>query len=201
MLRPSVCIGGAMRKLVIVGASIAIVLVVGWIAYQALLRKTSHPAKFGPGVALSCPSPPTSECPGPNDVDANGCPNFNAAKGECSVRVDYYKEYAGCTDDHQGMAFYVNPKPGQASKYNVVTSDAAHPIAVEFTQIDCTTHAPKGVVGAGQPFLPSGDDFSVFLFSHTSGAANPQAYDQCFKVIVQPRDADCIDPHIIIKGD
>jgi hypothetical protein len=200
MLRPSVCIGGAMRKLVVVGSSIAIVLIVGWIAYQAFLKKKSHPAKFGSGAALVCPSLP-NQCPDPKDLDQNGCPNFDAAKGECSVSVDYYKEYGGCTDDHQGMAFYVNPKAGQASKFHIVTLDAKHPIAVEFTQIDCTTHDPKGVVGAGQPFLPSRDDFSAFLFSHTSGAANPQAYDQCFKVIVQPRDADCIDPHIIIKGD
>jgi hypothetical protein len=188
-----------MRKLVIVGASIAVVLVVGLIAYQAFLKKKSRPEKFGPGAALVCPSLP-NQCPNPKDLDQNGCPNFVAARGECSLGVDYYKEYGGCADDHNGMAFYVNPKPGQASKYHIVTLDAAHPIAVEFTQIDCTTHHPKGIVGDGHPFLP-GDDFSVFLLSHTSGAANPQAYDQCFKVIVQPRDADCIDPHIIIKGD
>jgi hypothetical protein len=190
-----------MRKLVIVGSSIAVVLVVGWIAYNAFLKKATSPAKFGAGIALSCPAPPTSECPGPKDVDANGCPNFDAAKGECSVSMKYYNEYGGCKDDHKGMAFYVNPEPGQASKYHIFTFDDKHPIAVEFTQIDCSTHAATGPIGGGHPFLPSGDDFSVFLFSHTSGAADPQAHDQCFKVIVQPRDADCIDPHIIIKGD
>jgi hypothetical protein len=191
-----------MRKLVIVGSSIAVVLVLGWIAYDVFLKKPAKPAKFGPGIALSCPAPATTDCPGPNDVDANGCPNFVADdKGECSVSMKYYNEYGGCKDDHMGMAFYVNPKPGQASKYNIFTSDAKHPIAVEFTQIDCNTHMATGPIGGGHPFLPSGDDFSVYLFSHTSGAANPQARDQCFKVSVQPRDADCIDPHIIIKGN
>ena len=188
-----------MRKLVIVGVSIAVVLGGAYLAYHFLTLGPA-PTSFGKGVALSCPALP-NECPGIHDVDVNGCPNFNATTHECFVTLDYYKEYGGCLDDHKGMAFYVNPNATQPSKYHIASFAVLHPVAVEFTQIDCNTHAPIGPIGAGQPFLSSGDDFSAYQWRHVSGTANPQAYDQCFKVIVQPKDADCIDPHIIIKGD
>jgi hypothetical protein len=190
-----------MKKLTVVGTAVVIVLIIGWIVYRA-----KRPQGFAPPVPTSCPAPkPPIKCPGPGDVDANGCPKggYDANKGECAVTFAYYKEYAGCTDEHNPTAFYTKASPGNPSKYHLI-SGTAFDIQAAFTEIDCKTHnaVAGAAVNAGKPFLRNfNDDFSEFKQEHISADADPAMIGKCFKVTVNLREGpDCIDPHIIVKG-
>jgi hypothetical protein len=194
-----------MRKLVIGGVLIVIlVAIVGMIVRQTKLRKL---ASFRPGVDLSCPAI-TPKCPGAGDVDINGCPTggYDSTTKTCVVKFGYYEEYAGCQNEHTAMTFYAHPDPNpaliQASKYDVIAPSVLNPIVVEFTQIDCSTHVTIPPIGGGMPFKDNPNDkFSVFANQHVSGDADASMDKKCFKATVEPFWTDCIDPHIIIKGD
>jgi hypothetical protein len=190
-----------MKRLTIIGSAILVVLIVGWIVY----RSSSPPKKFlfvGP-VPTSCPAPKAPKCPKPGDVDANnGCPTggYNANRGECAVTFSYYKDYAGCKDD-KPMEFYTKASLNKPSKYRLI-SGTAFDIQAAFTEIDCTSHEAVAAVNIGKPFLPTGDVFSDFKSEHISGDADPAAIGKCFKVTVNLSGGpDCIDPHIIVRGN
>ena len=187
-----------MKRLTIIGSAIVVVLIIGWFIYQS-----SRPKRLaGPPVPTSCPAPTTAKCPAPGDVDANGCPTggYNSSTGECVVTFGFYKQYAGCKDDHHPMAIYTKASPGNPSKYHLV-SDIVFNIQAAFTQIDCTSHAVVGTVNVGKPFLNNpNDDFSEFKPEHISDDADPAAIGKCFKVTINPTTGDCVDPHIIVKG-
>jgi hypothetical protein len=188
-----------MNKLARVGFSVAAVLVVGVVVTYSLHKKKV--IRFS--VPTSCPAVAVAKCPTKNDVDANGCPNggYNAGTGECVVPFKYYTEYGGCADPHDGMIFY-SQAGGTPNKYHVVAGFFLDPIQVAFTEIDCNTHAPVGPINAGQPFAANpSDDFSIFQPDHVSGVADPNMNNKCFKVTVNPFWDDCIDPHVIIKGN
>jgi hypothetical protein len=195
-----------MRKLVIVGVSIVILLAIGAVIVRQ--KKTRKLAAFKPGMELACPSLP-SKCPGAGDVDTNGCPSgaYDSGTKTCTIKFGYYEEYAGCQHEHTPMVFYAHPDPNpvlsQASKYRIIAPSVLNPIVVEFTQIDCNPpHATIPPIGGGKPFLDNqSDDFSVFATEHVSGDADAGMDKKCFKATVEPLFTDCIDPHIIIKGD
>ena len=192
---------GTMKRLTIIGSAILVVLIVGWIVYQS----SSRPKKFlfvGP-VPTSCPAPKAPKCPKPGDLDANGCPDkgYDPNKGECVVTLGYYRDYNGCPDEHHPMVFYTKPSPGNPSKYHLISASVLD-IQAAFTEIDCKSHAVVGPVNAGKPFLRNfNDDFSEFRPEHISEDADPAMKDKCFKVTVNPSTGDCIDPHIIVRGN
>jgi hypothetical protein len=187
-----------MRKLIITGSAIVVVLVIGFLIYQS-----SRPKKFAQPVPTSCPAPASAECPPHGGVDANGCPagGYNSSTGECVVPFTFYKKYGGCRE-HDPMAFYTKASPGKPSKYHLV-SDIVFHVQAAFTEIDCDSHVAVGAVNAGQPFLVNpNDNFSDFKHEHVSDDADPAMAGKCFKVTVNPAEVgDCIDPHIIVKNE
>jgi hypothetical protein len=186
-----------MKRLTIIGSAVVVVLIVAWIVYRS-----SRPQGFAHPVPTSCPALKTIKCPGPGDVDANGCPKggYDASTGECVVTLGYYREYGGCTDEHHPMVFRTKASPGNPSKYHLV-SGIVFDIQAAFTEIDCISHVVVGPINGGSPFLRNfNDDFSDFKPGHISDDANPASIGKCFKVTVNPSTGDCIDPHIIIRG-
>src|SRR5271157_1973053 len=191
-----------MKKLVIVCASIAVAVIIGWTIYHLLQQRNFAGAGAGPAVPTSCPPPTTTDCPGPGDVDANGCPTggYDSTTSECVVTFGFYQKFAGCKDEHYPMAFYTKASVGNPSKYHL--RSGVNPVQAAFTEIDCKPpHDTVGAVNAGQPFVSNPNvDFSKFKNDHISDVANPAVKDKCFKVTVNPKEIDyCIDPHIIIK--
>ena len=168
MLRPSGCIGGAMRKLVIVGASIAIVLVGVYLAYHFL---TLGPAYHALVRAWRSPVRPCrTSVPGPTmwmrtDARISMPPTTSALSRWITT-----KSMQDAQDDHTGMAFYVNPDRAQAVEVSrCLVCCFASDCSRVYRRLTAPLTHPKGVIGAGQPFLPSSDDFSVYQWSHTSG--------------------------------
>jgi len=128
---------------------------------------------------------------------------FDQSTKVCTVTLKFYQTYGGCKDDQIPMTFYAHPtRPGQASKYRIVSASALD-IQAAFTWIDCKDHGKMlGPVNLGKPFgFNPNDDFSQFKPEHTSEDADPAMKGRCFKVTVNPSPPEnCVDPHIII-GD
>ena len=185
-----------MKRTTILLSLVVGVLIIAWITFNLVSKKSSNPGLVE-GEQVSCTSLPDN-CPGPNAIDPNGCPDYKS--GTCTVTFDYYLKYGGCTKEHNAMTFFAHPKSGQASKYHLVAGTAGISIAAEFTEIGCTSHTAVGTIGAGKPFLKSGDDFSQFSPAHLSGDADPAMVGKCFKVTVKDTHGSCIDPHIIIEN-